>query len=114
LGREIEGPPGTVIRRTDPKLAVRQCGGVSTEESIVCELIEQALVQAEQAGLTPTEIHLGRRQMEEFLAWCASKPVGKTTGPGPTHSYNGIPIVEVHKETHRSVVAAEGRVLRID
>ena len=53
--------------------------------------------------------------MVEFLAWRDSNPSSWTPSARPSHAYNGIPIVEVDRDTHRSVIiVGGGKVLRID
>ena len=80
----------------------------------MCQLIEEALAAATQGGMTPTEIRLGRRQMEEFHRWAARYMSRGAPTQGLSDSYDDIPVVEVNRESHRSVVGADGHALVLE
>jgi hypothetical protein len=81
----------------------------------MCETLEEAILSGQQAGLEPiAEIRLGRRQLEAFAEWCQSKGIACATSPGNRHEYNGISIVEVDKDSHRSVKGSRERLLILE
>ena len=80
----------------------------------MCQLIEEVLTAAAQAGAAPAEIRLGRRQMEQFRKWGVRFAIGGPATEGPTDAYDNIPVIEVDEETHRSVRCVNGRELILD
>ena len=81
----------------------------------MCEILEEVILSGQQAGLEPiAEIRLGRRQLGVFTEWCQSKGIADAPSPGNRHEYNGIPIVEVDKDSHRSVKGSGERLLILE
>ena len=75
----------------------------------MCQILDEAILAAQQAGMEPiARIELGRRQFEEFVEWCESKGIATSPSPGNPHEYDGIPIVQVDKESRRTVIGGTG------
>jgi hypothetical protein len=80
----------------------------------VCTFIEEALDAAAATGKgKPTEIRLGRRQLEAFRE-CHSAHISCHASPGPRESYDDIQITEVNESSHRSIVFNDGQELLLD
>jgi len=73
--------------------------------------LEELLNYALSANFSPREIRLGTIEMREFKEWAKRTGYlssGASVGAGAPYEYNGIPVVEVSKDSRRSYVNEHG------